>query len=206
MNKNSCYLDPIQVRTNPRYRKALWVALLISTTMFLIEVAGGFRSYSVSLLADAVNFAANAASYGSLLATASMSLLLRARGALIMGFSMGAYGIFVLVVGGWNAVVDKMPEPITMGIIAVLAFTANVVITIMLFAFRTGNVDMRHGWLCSRNDVLANFAVVLAALGVLGTGSIWPDLIVGVILGWLTIGAALALVRQARQEIRNIQC
>lgn len=205
MNNDQCKLDTSLARTNPRYRKALWAALLISTAMFLIEVVGGFRSYSVSLLADAANFAANAASYGSVLAAASMSLLLRARGALIMGFGMGAYGIFVLVMGGWHAFSVKVPEPITMGSIAILALTANVIVVMMLYAFRGKDIDMRWAWLCGRNDLIASLAVMLAALGILGTGSIWPDLIVAATLGWLTIGAALTLVRQARQEIHNIQ-
>lgn len=186
---------------SPRFRKALWVALVINSLMFLVEIAGGLRSGSVSLLADAVDFAGDAANYGLSLAVLSMGLLWRARAALVKGFTMGAYGLFVLGKTAWAAMSGVPPEPFTMGIVALVALAANVSVAVMLYAFRDGDANMRSVWLCSRNDAIVNVAIALAALGVLGTGTAWPDLAVAGIIAGLALSAAVSVVRQARGEI-----
>ena len=82
--------------SDPRYRRVLWAALLINAAMFGVEIAGGLRSGSVSLLADAVDFFGDAVNYGLSLAVLGMGLLWRARAALLKGLSMGLFGVFVL--------------------------------------------------------------------------------------------------------------
>lgn len=168
--------------------------------MFLIEVTSGVIAGSVSLLADAVDFAGDAANYGLSLAVLSMGMLWRARGALVKGCSMGIYGAFVLALAGWNAWLGKVPEPFVMGTIAVLALAANIAVAAMLYAYREGDADMRSVWLCSRNDVIGNFAVILAAAGVFGTGHAWPDLAVAAIMGGLAVWSGRSVVRQALRE------
>lgn len=186
---------------SPRFRKALWVALAINGLMFLVEIIGGLKSGSVSLLADAVDFAGDAANYGLSLAVLAMGALWRARAALVKGLTMGAYGLFVLGKTAWAAMSGIPPEPLTMGAIALLALAANVSVAVMLYAFRDGDANMRSVWLCSRNDAIVNVAVGLAALGVLGTGTAWPDLLVAVAIAALALSAGWSVVRQARSEI-----
>ena len=186
---------------NPRYRKALWIALVINALMFLVEIVGGLKSGSVSLLADAVDFAGDAANYGLSLAVLSLGALWRARAALVKGLSMGGYGLFVLGKAAWVALSGQPPEPFTMGAIALVALVANVSVALMLYAFRDGDANMRSVWLCSRNDAIVNVAIALAALGVLGTGTAWPDLLVAVIIAALALSASVSVVRQARGEI-----
>lgn len=186
---------------SPRFRKALWMALAINAVMFLVEIVGGLHAGSVSLLADAIDFAGDAANYGLSLAVLSMGLLWRARAALVKGLTMGAYGLFVLGKSAWAATSGVVPDPVTMGAIAMLAFLANVSVAAMLYAFREGDATMRSVWLCSRNDAIVNVAVGLAALGVLGTGTAWPDLVVAVIIAALALSAGWSVVRQARGEI-----
>nr|WP_243457647.1 cation transporter [Ottowia testudinis] len=169
--------------------------------MFLVEIVGGLHAGSVSLLADAVDFAGDAANYGLSLAVLSMGVLWRARAALVKGLSMGGYGLLVLGKTAWAAVSGVPPEPVTMGAIALLALAANVSVAVMLYAFREGDANMRSVWLCSRNDAIVNMAVGLAALGVLGTGGAWPDLSVAVVIAALALSAAWSVVRQARGEI-----
>lgn len=189
------------VAVSPRYRKALWMALVINTAMFLVEIIGGLQSGSVSLLADAVDFAGDAANYGLSLAVLSLGLGWRARAALVKGLSMGGYGIFVLGKAAWSALAGIPPEPVTMGAIALLALLANVSVAVMLYAFRDGDANMRSVWLCSRNDAIVNVAIVFAALGVFGTGSAWPDLGVAGIIAGLAMMASVSVIRQARAEI-----
>lgn len=186
---------------NPRFRKALWVALAINALMFLVETVGGLHAGSLSLLADAIDFAGDAANYGLSLAVLSMGLLWRARAALVKGLTMGAYGLFVLGKTAWAAMSGIPPEPVTMGAIAVLALLANGSVAAMLYAFRDGDANMRSVWLCSRNDAIVNVAVGLAAVGVLGTGTAWPDLLVAVMIAGLALLAGRSVVRQARGEI-----
>jgi Co/Zn/Cd efflux system component len=131
-----------------------------------------------------------------------LSLRWRAGSALIKGFSMGAFGLFVLGRAAWSAWQGGVPEPLTMGVIGTLALAANLGVALMLYAWREGDANMRSVWLCSRNDAIGNVAVMVAALGVFGTGRGWPDLIVAGIMGGLALSAAVAVIRQARQEWR----
>lgn len=187
----------------PGFRKALWIALVINLAMFVVEIVSGLRSGSVSLLADAIDFAGDAANYGITLTVLSMGLVWRSRAALVKGLSMLAFGVFVLARAGWSIYADVVPEPLTMGVIGALALIANVVVALMLYAYREGDSNMRSVWLCSRNDALGNIAVMIAAAGVFGTGSGWPDFIVALIMAALALSAGFSVVRQARQELHT---
>lgn len=186
---------------DPRFRKALWVALWVNSLMFAVEIVGGLRAGSVSLLADAVDFAGDAANYALSLSVLSMGLLWRARAALIKGVTMAAYGVLVLAKTGWAAAFGVPPEAYTMGAIGMLALIANLGVAVMLYRFRDGDANMRSVWLCSRNDAIVNLAIILAAIGVLGSGSRWPDLIVAAVVSGLALASARIVIRQARDEI-----
>ena len=192
---------PAKPAASPRYRKVLWIALVVNAAMFAVEIAGGLRSGSVSLLADAVDFAGDAANYGLSLAVLSMGLAWRARAALVKGLSMGAYGVAVLGKATWAAWAGAPPEPFTMGAVAILALAANLGVAVMLYAWRDGDANMRSVWLCSRNDAIGNIAVAAAAAGVLGTGTAWPDLAVAVAMAGLALTACFSVLRQAREEL-----
>jgi Co/Zn/Cd efflux system component len=187
--------------SSPRLRRVLWIALILNAAMFAVEIVGGLKSGSVSLLADAVDFAGDAANYALSLAVLSMGLLWRARAAWIKGATMGAYGAFVLGKAAWAAAAGSAPEPITMGAIAVLALAVNAGVAVMLFSFREGDANLRSVWLCSRNDAIGNVAVGIAALGVFGTGTAWPDLVVASVMATLALTASVSVLRQARDEI-----
>lgn len=199
MSAHCCSAPPPSA--DPRYRRVLWIALIVNAAMFAIEIAGGVASGSVSLLADAVDFFGDAANYGLSLAVLSMALTWRARAALVKGISMGLFGIFVLARAGWAIAAGSVPEAMTMGAIGVLALIANIAVAMMLYAWRDGDANMRSVWLCTRNDALGNIAVMLAALGVFGTGSAWPDLIVAAIMAVLALTASVSVIRGATREI-----
>ena len=88
-----------------------------------------------------------------------------------------------------------------MGVIGLAALIANVVTAVMLFGFRKGDANMRSVWICSRNDAIGNVLVMLAAAGVLGTGSGWPDLLVAAGMAALALQGGWQVMRQARQEL-----
>ena len=189
---------------SPRYRKILWAALLINLAMFGIELGAGFKSGSTSLLADAIDFFGDAANYGVSLAVLSAGAMLRARAALLKGACMMAFGVFVLARAAWVFNQGSVPEAFTMGSIGLLALVANVAVAAMLYAYREGDANMRSVWLCSRNDAIGNIAVMLAALGVLGTASAWPDLLVACGMAVLALVGGGSVIKQARDEIKPL--
>ncbi|MGV3570231.1 MAG: cation transporter [Ramlibacter sp.] len=187
----------------PGYRRALWIALVVNAAMFLLEIGAGVASGSVSLLADAIDFLGDAANYGLSLAVLAMGVVMRARVALLKAASMLLFGAVVLGRSAWAAVAGEAPEAVTMGVVGLLALAANIGVGVLLYAYREGDANMRSVWLCTRNDAIGNLAVLLAALGVLGTGTRWPDLAVAAVMGGLALAAGLSVTRQARQELAH---
>ena len=187
---------------SPRYRKILWIALIVNLAMFVIEISAGFKSGSTSLLADAIDFFGDAANYGVSLAVLSAGVVLRARAAFLKGVCMMAFGLFVLGRAAWMHSLGGTPEALTMGSIGFLALVANVAVAAMLYAYREGDANMRSVWLCSRNDAIGNVAVMLAALGVVGTGSAWPDLLVACGMAMLALTGGWSVLAQALREMK----
>ena len=183
------------------YRRVLIAALALNVTMFLVEIVSGVVAGSSSLLADAVDFAGDAANYALSLGALALVPALRSRVALVKGFSMGSYGVFVLGITAWHALRGTLPEATMMGAVALLAMAVNVGVAVSLYRYRAGDADMRSVWLCSRNDAIANVAVLLAAAGVLGSGSGWPDWVVAALLAGLALSSGASVVRHARREI-----
>ena len=195
--------SPDKPPVDPRYRRILWIALLLNAAMGAVEIGGGLAAGSVALLADAIDFFGDAANYGISLAVLSMAPVWRPRAALIKAASMAAFGLFVLGRAAWAAQSGVPPEPFTMGAVAALALAVNVGVALLLYRYRTGDSNMRSVWICSRNDALGNVAVALAALGVFGTGYAWPDLVVAAIMAGLAIWGSLEVFGQARAELRQ---
>ncbi|KHO65570.1 cation transporter [Pseudomonas flexibilis] len=188
-----------------RYRKILWIALVVNFTMFVVEIGAGFTAGSVSLLADSLDFAGDAANYGISLLVLGMGVVARARASLFKALCMLLFGIAVLATALWHLVSGTVPSAPTMGVVGTLALLANVGVAALLYAYREGDSNMRSVWLCSRNDALGNLAVLMAALGVFGTGSAWPDLLVAGIMASLATSAATQILLQARGELNGEQ-
>ena len=155
--------------------------------------------------ADALDFLADAANYGISLFVVGMALRYRASAALAKGMTMGLFGVWVLAISIWHAAYGRVPEAVTMGAVGLAALLANVVSFALLWVCRVGDSNMRSVWLCSRNDVIGNFAVLLAALGVFGTGTGWLDVIVAFIMGSLALQGAWHVIRQASGELNEAQ-
>ncbi|CUA96224.1 cation transporter [Thiomonas bhubaneswarensis] len=187
--------------SHPAWRRVLWMALCVNAAMFGVEVWGGLQAHSASLLADALDFAADAANYGLSLAVLGMALHWRSRAAWFKGASLLAFGVFVLARALWAVWAGQQPQAMTMGAIAVAAMLANGLVAALLYAWRDGDANMHSVWLCTRNDVLGNVAVLLAAVGVFGTGTRWPDLAVAVFMAALGISAGWKVMRLSRVEL-----
>jgi len=188
-----------------RYRRVLWIALWINAAMFGVELFSGWHSGSLSLLADSIDFAGDALNYGVSLAVLSAALAWRARAAVVKALCMMGFGALILGRAVWSLYTGTVPDATTMGVVGLLALVANVAVAWMLYAFREGDANMRSVWLCSRNDAIGNVLVMLAAAGVLGTGSGWPDLLVAAGMAALALHGGWQVVRQARRELAGGQ-
>ena len=190
-------------RGNQAYRRVLWAVLAINAVMFLVEIGAGLAAGSASLQADALDFLGDAANYAISLFVVGMALRYRATAALLKGATMGVFGLWVIGTVVWHAMHGTLPSAFTMGTVGLAALVANAASFGLLWAYRTGDANMRSAWICTRNDVLGNIAVLLAAVGVFGTGTGWPDVIVAAIMAALALQGAAVVARQAAEELRR---
>jgi Co/Zn/Cd efflux system component len=181
----------------------LWIVLAINAVMFLVEIGAGLAAGSASLQADALDFLGDASNYAISLLVVGMALRYRASAALAKGVTMGAFGLWVIGTIIWHALHGTLPNALTMGAVGFAALAANAASFGLLWAFREGDANMRSAWICTRNDVLGNLAVLIAAAGVFGTGTGWPDVIVAAIMAGLALQGAATIIRQSLGELRQ---
>jgi Co/Zn/Cd efflux system component len=199
---HQCEESP-QRQQDRAYQRVLWIALAINAGMFLFESGAGLAAGSVSLQADALDFLGDSANYGISLFVVGLALRYRALAALAKGATMGVFGLWVIGAMIWHAASGTVPHAVTMGAVGIAALVSNATVFALLWAYRSGDSNMHSVWICSRNDVLGNLAVLLAALGVFGTGTGWPDVIVAAIMAALALQGALVVTRNASSELRR---
>lgn len=197
-NDKSCALDQLHSRQSA----TLKAVLILNAIMFAVELGAGLLSGSVSLLADSLDMLGDALVYGFSLWVIGREHLWKARAAAVKAGVMAFFGFFVLAEIVYKLAVPQMPTYETMGAVGLLALAVNSVCFVLLWRHRAEDINMRSVWLCSRNDLFANTAVMLAALMVWQTASAWPDLIVGALICALFLHSAWEVATEARQELR----
>ncbi|MHA1536899.1 MAG: cation transporter [Alphaproteobacteria bacterium] len=183
-------------------RRVLWIALILNAGMFVFEAAAGLAADSVALQADALDFLSDSATYAISLAVLSRPPRWRAGAAFVKGASLGLFGLWVAGATLFGALRQPLPVAEIMAGVGILALAVNVAVAVMLFGMRRGDANMRSVWLCSRNDAIGNLAVILAAFGVFGTATVWPDLAVAGVMAALALTASVSILRQATGEWR----
>lgn len=181
----------------------LKIALGINAAMFVVEFAAGLLAGSVSLLADSLDMLGDALVYGFSLYAVAEGARTKALSALFKGAVMAAFGLFALGHVAWKLSVPAVPDHSTIGAIGALALAANAVCFALLWRHRADDINMSSVWLCSRNDLVANTAVILAAVGVWWTGAAWPDLLVGIAIAALFLKSAYSVLGGAVRELRR---
>jgi Co/Zn/Cd efflux system component len=202
MSASCCEQTVDPHRGDEKYRRVLWVVLAINVVMFTIEVAAGLAAGSASLQADALDFLGDAGNYAISLLVVGMALRYRAMAAALKGATMGVLGLWVLGITAWHGWHGTLPNATTMGAVGIAALIANVASFGLLWAHRSGDANMRSAWVCTRNDVIGNLAVLLAAVGVFGTGTGWPDMMVASIMAALALQGAWIVINHSRVELR----
>lgn len=188
------------------YKRRLWIVIAINAVMFAVEMSAGHLAQSKALQADALDFIGDALTYGLSLMVIGASLQVRANAALLKGVSLLLMGLWVFGTTAYSVLVLGVPKAEIMGIVGFAALAANVASVLLLVKYKDGDANVRSVWLCSRNDAIGNVAVMLAAVGVWGTSTGWPDLIVAAIMATLFLSSAFQIIKQAlaeRQEAKE---
>lgn len=201
-----CCDSDIQASPAPQYRRVLWVVLLINAVMFVVEATSGVLADSRALQADALDFLGDTATYGLTLWALGQSLAWRLRAARIKGVSLLIMGVVVLGNSVWALLQGNAPQGQMMMGVAGLALAANVISALLLMRHRQGDANIRSVWLCSRNDAIANLAVLLSGALVVWQGSRWPDLLVALAIAGLFTHSAVSILRQANNEQEPDSC
>ena len=184
-----------------RQGTVLVTVLVINVVMFGVEFGGGLLAGSTALLADSLDMLGDSLVYGFSLFVLQRSLTWRARAALGKGVIMAAFGVGVLLEAGFRVRAGVPPMVPAMAAIGAAALAANAFCFALLWRHRTDDVNLRSTWLCSRNDLVANAAVLVAAGLVAWTGSLWPDLAVGVGIAALFLRTAVSVLRESLTEL-----
>ena len=201
----SCCTDGVPVfdGVDPRYKRVLWTVIAINGAMFLTEMAAGHLAGSQALKADALDFLADTVTYGLSLAVIGASLQTRAAAALLKGLSLSLMAAWVFGSTVYHTLVLGLPSAELMGGIGVLALVANLSSVLLLMRYKDGDANVRSVWLCSRNDAIGNVVVMIAAAGVWGTGTAWPDLGVAALMAGIFLTSSVQILRQAWAEYRD---
>ena len=184
-------------------RRILWVVIALNAMMFGVEIVAGLNAGSLSLLADAMDFLGDTASYSIALYVMAKSVKWRAGAALLKGSVMLCFGIWVLSMAVMAMMGLHTPDPVTMGAVGVLAFIVNVISALLVFRFAKGDSNLRSVWICSRNDALGNVAVVLAASGVFALQTGWPDIAVALIIAGLALFGSFQVITHALRDLKQ---
>ena len=186
------------------YKRRLWIVIALNAVMFAVEMTAGHMAKSQALQADALDFLGDALTYGISLAVIGASVRVRTTAALAKGISLLLMGLWVFGSTVYRVFYVGVPAAEIMGVIGFLALLTNLASVLLLVRYKDGDANVRSVWLCSRNDAIGNVAVMFAALGVWGTATGWPDLIVATIMAGLFLSSAFQIVRQALAERREI--
>lgn len=191
-----CEIRPVHARQ----RRVLQVVLWINLGMFLAELGAGLVAHSTALVADSADMLGDAIVYGFSLYVVARGPRWQARAALVKGLLMAALGAGVLVQAAVKTVHGLTPAVELMGWLGLLALLANLVCLGLLRSRREDDINMRSAWICSRNDVIGNVAVLVAAAGVALTGSAWPDIAVGLTVAGYVSYSATQVIREALRQ------
>lgn len=187
----------------PAYKRALWIVVGLNVGYGLVEIVGGFLAGSQALKADALDFLGDGLITFLGLLAIGWSLLWRARSALIQGLFLGLLGLGVVASTIYRMIVQLPPEAELMGLFGIVALVVNVLAAAVLIPHRTGDANVRAVWLFSRNDAIGNAAVVVAAGLVTWTGTVWPDLVVALVIAGLFLHSSWSIIRDARADLRE---
>jgi cation diffusion facilitator family transporter len=188
-----------------KHKSVLTIVLVINAVLFVVEAAAGLLANSTALLADSLDMFGDSLVYGFSLYVLWRSAAWKAKAALLKGAIMAVFGIGVLFEAVHKMLVGIVPVAETMGIIGSLVLVGNGICFLLLSRHRSDDLNMRSTWLCSRNDIIANLSVLVAAAGVTIFNSGWPDILIGAAIAALFLKSALTILAESFVELRKLK-
>jgi cation diffusion facilitator family transporter len=206
-NMDTCCAEKAEELTTLRgkHQNVLFTVLVINAVLFVVEAAAGLLANSTALLADALDMLGDSLVYGFSLYVLWRSAAWKASAALLKGAIMAVFGTGVLIQAFYKAVAGAVPVAETMGVIGLLVLLGNGLCFGLLYRHRSGDLNMRSTWLCSRNDIVANLSVLVAAVGVKIFDAGWPDIVVGAAIAALFLKSAFTVLRESFLELRMLR-
>jgi len=198
-NDTECAIEALRSRQAGTLR----IVLAINAVMFVVEFTAGLLARSTALLADSLDNLGDATTYGLSLYAVARGPRAKAKIALFKSALILAAALFVIGQVGWSMAHPGMPVFETMGMVSLLALAANGTCLALLWKHRSEDVNMSSVWECSRNDIISNVAVLIAASAVWLAESRWPDLIVGSLLAILLLRSAIRVMRDATRALAD---
>ena len=186
-----------------QHKTVLIIVLLINAALFVVEAAAGLLGNSTALLADSLDMLGDSLIYAFSLYVLSRSAAWKAKAALLKGTVMAVFGVGVLLEVIYKTISGILPSAETMGIIGTLVLLGNGICFLLLYRHRSDDLNMRSTWLCSRNDIIANAGVLIAASGVYATQSVWPDVLIGGAIAALFLKSAIAVLTESIIEFKR---
>ena len=187
------------------HKRVLTAVLIINGILFVVEAAAGLLANSTALLADSLDMLGDSLVYGFSLYVLWRSAAWKAKAALLKGAVMAMFGVGVLLEVTYKTISGIVPSAETMGVIGLLVLLGNGICFLLLFTHRADDLNMRSTWLCSRNDIMANLSVLVAAAGVKVFDASWPDILVGAAIAALFLKSAFTVLRESFLELRILR-
>jgi len=191
------------VELRPQHARVLWIVLAINAVLFVLEFTVGWIARSTALLGDSLDMLGDALVYAFSLWVLSRGARWRARAALSKGVLQAVFGVIVLAQAAWKIATGLGVNAAAMGVMGAIALAGNAWCFYLLWSHRSDDLNMRSTWLCSRNDLIANVAVLGAAVVVGLSGNPWPDVIVGVAVAALFLRTAIDVIGESRQALAD---
>jgi cation diffusion facilitator family transporter len=186
------------------HSRVLKVVLAINAILFVVELIAGLLAHSTALLADSLDMLGDSLVYAFSLYVLWRTTEWKALAAILKGVVMAIFGLGVMVEAVYKMAAGVVPSAETMGVIGLLVLVGNGLCFLMLYRHRSDDLNMRSTWLCSRNDIVANLAVLAAAVGVAVSNSLWTDIFVGGAIALLFLRTASTVLKESVHEYRMV--
>ncbi|CAN7277797.1 cation transporter [Phenylobacterium sp. LjRoot225] len=181
----------------------LATVLVLNALMFIVEFGAGLVAGSAALMADAVDMLGDAFVYGLSLFALSRGSRWKAGAALAKGGFIFLFGLGVLAEIGVKLATGVPPSSRLMLVMGASALAVNLTCLRLLWRFRRQDVNMSSTFECSRNDVIANLGVLVAAGAVAWSHSTWPDILIAGGIAALFLRSAARVIASALAELKR---
>jgi len=203
MSEDCCDIAPIDTRTTNKLKLVLWIVFSLNLGMFIVEFFFGLQARSSALLADSLDMFADAFVYSLSLFVLNKTHMQQAKASMFKGGLMVFLGLFVLAENFYKIIHPVLPVAETISALGLLALIINVICLILLMKYRDKSLNVKSAWICSRNDVFGNVAVIIAGLLVGIFYSQWPDIIIGFVLSFVVIKSSLQILASSKEELKH---